>query len=89
MDDDEEVAEIELDVLEVLDVIEVEIVEAAVLMQEQPLETLEGIPEQAVVAQGGSVTWAVAVVYIKQKDSAEEAIIARYWSSETLTPSTD
>lgn len=61
----DEVEEIELDVLlEVLDVEveDTEVVDNAVLMQEQPLETLEGKPEHAVVTQAGRVTAAVAVV---------------------------
>jgi hypothetical protein len=50
-----------LEVLEALEALEVlrdgvedtEVVDAAVLMQEQPLEILEGKPEHAVVAQAG------------------------------------
>ena len=49
-----------LDILE-LDV-EDTVVDAAVLIHEQPLEILEGRPEHAVVAQAGYVTEAVAVV---------------------------
>ena len=64
--EDDEVEDIELEVLELLelleDVDEIEVVEAAVLMQEQPLETLEGSPEHAVATQGGRVTDVVAVV---------------------------
>jgi hypothetical protein len=53
------VDETELDVLEVEEDV---VVDAAVLIHEQPLDILEGKPEHAVVAQAGSVTEAVAVV---------------------------
>jgi hypothetical protein len=70
----------------VVELEDVEVVEAAVLMQEQPLEIFEAILEQA-DAQVGSATEVVARVYVEQNgaataDDASKALC----SSSAFTP---
>jgi hypothetical protein len=70
----------------VVELEDVEVVEAAVLMQEQPLDIFEAIPEQA-DAQVGSATEVVARVYVEQNgaataDDASKALC----SSSAFTP---
>lgn len=55
------------------------VVEVALLMQEHPLNILDGKPEHA-VTHAGSVAEVVAAVYVEQNEAAaaEDRIIARY-----------
>jgi hypothetical protein len=83
VDVDDVVLSVELEsVVLIVDVVVVEIstpVEVAVLMQEYPLDILDGEPEHD-VAHAGSLAEVVAVVYVEQKEAAaaEDRTMTRY-----------